>query len=105
GTNQILVIEKRAAERALKKTIGQYVLARQSKQRRMAVIVMAHGQPAGIPPRGIAVVAAAVDLHLMFEKPMIQVARHGRRGERDLRLRGESAFDRKRRVRQPRTLR
>src|ERR1700737_5594983 len=34
GADQILVIEERTAERALKKMIGQYVLARQSVQRR-----------------------------------------------------------------------
>ncbi len=70
GANQVLVIEERAAECALKEVVGEHELLREPVQRRLAVVVVSHGETAGIGPCGVAVVLAAVDLHLVFEEAM-----------------------------------
>ena len=98
------MIEERAAERTLKEVIGQHVLPRERIQRRAAVVVVSHREAARVAPCGVAVVLAAVDLHLMLEEPMHQIARDRRGGERDARLRGESMLDREGSVRQTRAL-
>jgi hypothetical protein len=98
GANQVLVIEEGTAERALKKIISEHEVLRQSEQRRLAVVIVAHGETAGVGPRGVAVVLAAVDLHLVFEKAMYQVAGHGRRRQSNIGLRRKGALYRERRV-------
>ena len=81
------MIQERAAERALKEVIGEHVLARERVQRRIAVVVVAHGEAARIGPGGVAVVLAAVDLHLMLEEAMPQIARDDGGRQRDAGLR------------------
>ncbi len=105
GAYQVLVIQERAAECALKKMIGEHEFLRQTIECRLAVIVMSHREAAGVGPGGVAVVLAAVDLHLMFEESMVQVAGDGRCRERDVGQRGEGMLDRERCIRQTGALR
>jgi hypothetical protein len=72
--------------------------------RAVAVIVVTHRQAAGIGPGRKLVVLAAVDLHLILEESMVQVAGDGERGERGARRGREGGLDRERCIRQTRTL-
>ena len=69
------MIEERSAERTLKEVIGEDIFAGERIQRRAAGIPVPHGEAARIAPGGVAVVLAAVDLHLMLEEPVHQIAR------------------------------
>ena len=82
----------------LEEIVGEHEFLRQTIQRRLAVIIVSHGETTRIRPRGIAVVLAAVDLHLVLKEAMHQVARHGRCRQRDIGLRREGMLDRERRI-------
>ena len=76
------MIQEGAAKGALEKIVGEHEFLRQTIQRRLAVIIMSHGETTRIRPRGIAIVLAAVDLHLVLEEAMRKIARHGRCGRK-----------------------
>ena len=99
GADQVLVIQERTAERALEKIVGEHEFL---APRRRAPNGCSRSVPwrktAGIGPGGIAIVLAAVDLHLMLEEAMPQIARHGGGRQRDMGLRREGMLDRERRI-------
>ncbi len=105
GADQILMVQERAAEGPLEKIVRQYVFARERIKRGAARVVVAHRETARVRPCGVLIVPAAVDLHLMFEEAVIQIARDDRDGERDARLRCKRVLDRERRIRQAGALR
>ena len=105
GADQVLMIEERAAERPLEEMIREHVPARErdtmpSRCSRSAPCV----RPPASDHAAIAVVLAAVDLHLVLEEPVHQIAGDRRGRERHAGLRGERMLDRERRVRQTRAL-
>ena len=101
--DEILMIEEGAAESALEELVGQHEFAREGIELRPAVVVVAHREPAGIRPCGKLVVPAAVDLHLMLEKPVHQIARHHAGLDLGIGSRGERPLDGERCIRQSRT--
>ena len=99
------MIEEGSAEHTLEEVIGEDVLAGERIKRRAAGVPVPHRESARIAPRGVAIVLAAVDLHLMLEESVRQITRDGRAGERDPGLRGEGVLDGEGSVRQTRALR
>src|SRR5277367_716867 len=98
------MIQERTAKSALKKIIGEHELARQGIKRRTAGVVVSHRQTARIRPRGVAIILAAIDLHLVLVEAMPQIMRNGVCRQRGLRLRSEAVLDGKWRVWQPHAL-
>ena len=96
--DQVLVVQERAAERALEEVVGQHVLLRQRVELGLAVVEVAHGQAARVEPGGEHVVRAAVDLHDVLEESVGQVARDVQRGQRRRAVGDEAGLDRERRV-------
>ncbi len=76
GTDQIDVIEERAAEGAVEEVVGQRILLRIGPELGLAGVVIAHDQPAGVRIEGELVHLAAVDLLLLLVEAVHQVARH-----------------------------
>ena len=76
--DEILVVEERTAEGAHEEVVAQRELLGQAPQAQVhrAVAVVAHDQRAGVAPGDEAVVAPAVDLHLVLVERVDQVARH-----------------------------
>ncbi len=72
--HQVLVVQERAAEGAHEEVVGQHVFLGQLPQLHAAAVVVAHGEAAGVGPGGELVVAAAVDLHLVLEEAVVEIA-------------------------------
>ncbi len=78
GSDQVLVVQERAAERAHEEVIAQGEVAGDLPQAQIDVVVaiMAHDQGAAVAPGDEAVILAPVDLHLVLVEGVNQVARH-----------------------------
>ena len=78
GTDQVLVVEERAAKSALEEVVTQYELTGNIPQAQgiLRLRVVAHGQTTGVAPGHKLVVFAVVDLHLVLIKHVPQVTGH-----------------------------
>ena len=87
GADQILVVEERAAERALEEVVRQHVFTRRARTARTGWSRSGpwSGRRHPTTPRNRSL-RAAVDLHLIFEEAVIQIARHDRGRQRRCRI-------------------
>src|SRR5450756_1336665 len=74
GADQPKMVEQRAVKRGVKKTISQSVLLSQAANGQVGRVIVAHRQPAVLAPGYESVHSAVVDLTLLLEVAIHDVA-------------------------------